>query len=174
MFKISICAAAIAAAIATITGCNGQSSIFRPPSSTLTPTFASNAEPVAAITPPSAGMPATPYVLRAESAGPYINFSIYNLGETDMLVEQQHFAVISQGNREVFPYNQSTTIIDLPQPPVVKPNGMIEGRAIFKDVTSPDGKRLVYKPDAAGTFADISKTSSRRPAAGAPGAMTAQ
>jgi hypothetical protein len=107
---------------------------------------------------PAPVAPAVPYVLRAESAGPYINFSIYNLGETELVVEKQHFAIISQGQREVFPYDKQSTVIDLPQPAVVKPNGTIEGRAIFKNVNSPVGKRLVYKPDAVGTFADINRS----------------
>lgn len=146
------------AAVAILSGCNGQNNMFNSPSSTLSPATASAELPA----PPPPGnvapAPATPYVLRAESAGPYINFSIYNLGTTDLLVEKQHFAIVSQGEREVIPYDKQSTIIDLPQPAVVKPNGTIEGRAIFKNVNSPIGKRLVYKPDATGTFANINRS----------------
>lgn len=139
-------------AMLLISGCNNQAKMFQKPTVPLTT--------VSAPTPAAAPMqpnPAAPYVLSAQSSGPYIDFSIYNLGTTDLIIKKEHFAVIEAENRAVTPYTKATTIIDLPQPAIVKPNSTLSGRAIFREVNAPIGKRLVFKPDAIGTFADISR-----------------
>lgn len=96
-----------------------------------------------------------PYVLSAKSGGPFVEFSIYNLGDTEIPVNREHFAIISPNTREVVPYSSDTTVIDLPQTATVKPGETIHGRAMFRNVANPVGKRLVFKPDDVGTFADI-------------------
>lgn len=152
-------AAAVVSAAIVLTACNKQTNnLFRRPSTTLSPSASSAPGNSAAGIPPQTN-PAAPYVLSAESAGPYINFSIYNLGTTDLVIEKEDLAIISPDNRNIVPYTKTTAIIDLPQPAIVKPNSSINGRAIFKKINSPLGKRLVFKPDEVGTFADINRPS---------------
>jgi hypothetical protein len=112
-----------------------------------------------------------PYVLSAQCAGPFVNFSVYNMGTTELEVKKDDFAILSPDSRQVTPYDKANSIIDLPQPAIVKPNGTLQGRIIFKQINSPMGKRLVYKPDEIGTFADISAAPVGGAAAPAPAAM---
>jgi hypothetical protein len=109
-----------------------------------------------------------PYVVRAQSGGPYIDFSIFNMGTTDLEVKSEHFALIDPAGRNVTPYDKANAVIDLPQPAVVKPNETLHGRAIFNSEPSPIGKRLVFKPDNLGTFADINRISAMNTPAMAP------
>lgn len=146
------------ATAATFSGCNSQTNnLFGQNNSTLTPA----AKPAEAPIPPAQPNPATPYVLSAQSAGPYIDFNIYNLGNTELVVSKDNFAILEPQNRRVIPYSKDNAIIDLPQPSVVPPNSSMNGRVIFKDVASPIGKRLVFKPDEIGTFADINRATGR-------------
>lgn len=106
---------------------------------------------------PGAAVPPVPYVLKAQSNGAFIDFSIYNLGETELEVKRENFAIISPETRQVTPSNPQSTVVDLPQPAVVQPNSTLHGRIVFQNVAAPVGKRLVFKPDAVGTFADINR-----------------
>ncbi len=137
-------------AAALFSGCNQaqwtRTAEISPP--TMVPAAPSPANPGAAPT-------QAPYVLSAKSGGPFVEFSIYNLGDTEIPVTRDHFAIISPNTREVVPYSSDTTVIDLPQSGTVKPGETIHGRAMFRNVTNPIGKRLVFKPDDVGTFADI-------------------
>ncbi len=149
---------AILTASVFVTACNNHTnSMFNKPATASAPIPPGAAAVAVPATQPN---PAAPYVLSAQSTGPYIDFSIYNLGTTDLVVLKENFAVISAEDRAVIPYTKTTTIIDLPQPAIVKPNSTLSGRAIFKEVNSPIGKRLVFKPDAIGTFADINRPTS--------------
>lgn len=149
-------ALALIATAALLPACNsGGNAMFRQPSS-LTPAVA----PATGVqTQSPANVPNSPYVLSAQSSGPFINFSVYNMGTTDLQVKQSDFALINAETREVNPYDKANTVIDLPQPSVVKPNETLNGRAIFRRVNSPVGYRLVYKPDSVGTYADVSPAS---------------
>lgn len=111
--------------------------------------------PAPSATNPAAAPTQAPYVLSAKSGGPFVEFSIYNLGDTEIPITRNHFAIISPNTREVTPYSSDTTVIDLPQSATVKPGETIHGRAMFRNVANPIGKRLVFKPDDVGTFADI-------------------
>lgn len=153
-------ALAILVTAALLPACNsGGNAMFRKPSS-LTPVAApAAASPAQA----PANVPHSPYVLSAQCSGPFINFSVYNMGTTDLQVKQSDFALINAESREVNPYDKANTVIDLPQPSVVKPNETLSGRAIFRKVSSPVGYRLVYKPDGVGTFADVAAASAPPP-----------
>ncbi len=151
---------ALLATVISVTGCNNHANtLFNKPSPAPVPAGAPMTAPPAS----APAVAAAPYVLSAQSAGPYIDFSIHNLGTTDLAVQKESFAVISQENRQVTPYSKSTTIIDMPQPAVIKPNSTLSGRAIFKEVNSPIGKRLVFKPDAIGAYADINRAAAPLP-----------
>lgn len=148
-----LAALTLLAGLTHLTGCNQtRNQLWTPPG-----TAAAAAPPQAAHA--AAGQVAAPtqapYVLSAKSGGPFVEFSIYNLGTTDLPVKREHFAIISPNSRDIVPYAPDSTIIDLPQPAVVKPGDTLHGRAMFKAVNNPVGKRLVFKPDANGTFADI-------------------
>lgn len=138
--------------LAVLAGCNQSRSLFQKPSNLNAPS------PAGAQTAPGSqpvAHPNTPYVLSAKSAGSFIEFSIYNMGDKDLPVKREDFAVISPESREVTPYSRDGAVIDLPQPALVKPNSTMHGRAIFKSISNPLGQRLVFKPDDIGTFADI-------------------
>lgn len=118
-----------------------------------------NQQPVAsAPAPAKAHAPQTSYVLSAEAAGQYISFKIYNMGTSDLTIKKEDFALVNTGNQDargVIPFNAESSIIDIPQNASLKPNESLQGRAMFKDVPDPLGRRLVFKPDSIGTFADI-------------------
>lgn len=135
--------------MAIMAGCNQSQSLFQRPTPTNSPA------PAAAPAAPSTPLPDTPYVLSAKSAGSFIEFSIYNMSDKDLPVKREDFAVISTDSRDITPYSRDGAVIDLPQPAVVKPNSTMHGRAVFRTVSNPLGQRLVFKPDAVGTFADI-------------------
>lgn len=156
MTKLLPAPGALFAAVLIFSGCSNQSGSFLH-NKTVQPAPA--AAPVTASPAPHA---AVPYVLSAQSTGAFIEFSIYNLGATDLPVQPENFALVSTDAREVTPYSRDTAVVDLPQPAVVKPNETLKGRAIFKQVNNPMGKRLVFKPDATGTFADINAPSAVR------------
>jgi len=112
--------------------------------------------PPAAAAPAPSTPTAAPYVLKAESAGPYIAFSVYNLGTTDLAVKKEDFALITpDSSHQIVPYNKHNVVIDMPENATIKPNGQLSGRAMFNEVSDPIGKRLVFKPDAIGTYADV-------------------
>jgi hypothetical protein len=143
--------------LAAVSGCNQtQSALFQnaPAPAAPLPAGAVAPNPGVSTTPPAS---AAPYVLSATSSGAFIDFSIYNLGEADLPVKGEDFAIISPENRQVVPYTRGGAVIDLPQPPIVKPNATLHGRAVFNAVKNPVGKRLVFKPDVVGTFADINR-----------------
>ncbi len=148
-----------------LAGCNQHTTGMFAPQTTAA---ASSPMTNGAVAGPVGPAASAPYVVRAQSGGPYIDFSIFNMGTTDLEVKKEHFALIDQENRDVTPYDKGLAIIDLPQPAVVKPNETLHGRAIFKNETSPVGKRLVFKPDSVGTFADINRISAMNGAAMAP------
>lgn len=110
--------------------------------------------PAATQAAPPAHAPA-PYQLQATSAGTFINFQVANTGTNPLQVRAEDFAIIDPQTRQVTPYDKASAIIDLPQPATVEPGKSISGRAIFKTINNPTGRRLVFKPDATGTFADI-------------------
>lgn len=158
MFNKATCGILMAVLATAFAGCNSQTnSLFGQNNSTLTPATNAAEAPL----PPAQPNPATPYVLSAQSAGPYIDFNIYNLGSTDLVVSKDNFAILEPQNRRVVPYSKDNAIIDLPQPSVVAPNSSMNGRVIFKEVASPIGKRLVFKPDEIGTYADINRATAR-------------
>lgn len=159
MFKSTYAIAGAMLAL-SLAACNSNSnSPFRKPLSAAPTGAAHNPSPVgvtaSAVAPAPAAESKSPYVLSATSHGPMIDFNIFNMGTTDLQVDAKDFAVISMNNRNVTPYDTSNAVIDLPQPAVVKPNQTLTGRAIFNNITAPAGYRLVFKPDAQGTFADI-------------------
>lgn len=155
---ITYCAASKLSAVAglcavsfILTGCHQMKQQNPAQTSTLHATAPGQTAPAPVAAPP------VPYVLKAQTSGAFIDFSIYNLGETPLEVKPENFAVISSDTRQVTPYNPQTTVMDLPQPAIVQPNSTLHGRAVFRTVTAPVGKRLVFKPDAVGTFADINR-----------------
>ena len=158
MFKSThvLIAIMLAAAFAACNS-NGNSPFRKPLSSATGAPIHNSPVGVTANATPTATPAASksPYVLTANSNGPIIDFSIYNMGSTDLQVDAKDFAVISMNARDVTPYDKSNAVIDLPQPAVIKPNETLTGRAIFNNISTPVGYRLVYKPDTTGTFADI-------------------
>lgn len=144
--------ATLAAAL-TLTACTGQNSLLNKSGASATPPALSTPAPPPLGAEASPDLP--PYVLTAQSSGQFIDFSIYNMGSSDLKVEKDSFAIINADSREVVPYNKENAIIDIPPAAVVKPNETLTGRAIFNSVNSPAGRRLVFKPDAVGTFANI-------------------
>jgi len=101
---------------------------------------------------------AVPYGLTAYCSGPYITFDLRNQGSAPMEVNREHFALVVPGKgRKVIPYsNSGSVMIDLPKTQLA-PNESIQGRAYFKEAPTPAGMRLVYKPDATGTYAEIAR-----------------
>jgi hypothetical protein len=100
-----------------------------------------------------------PYALTAQCSGPMVQFSIQNLGQSDLQVENRDFALVVPGEkRKVVPYNKESVTVDLPAN-VVRPNEKLAGRVVFSDNPMPVGCRLVFKPygrpDDPGTYADI-------------------
>jgi hypothetical protein len=163
-FRITVPTAAmiILAGATLFSGCNQtRNGLFQnasgPGGAALAPAVTTPPLPGHPGTAPSAPQPAAPYVLSARSNGAFIDFSIYNLGETDLPVKREDFALISPDSRKVVPYTRDGAVIDLPQPSVVRPNATLQGRAVFNSVNNPIGQRLVFKPDATGTFADIKR-----------------
>jgi len=147
-----------AALLATLTfaACsNNPGSPFRKPLTAAAPIAPGAGTAAPAPASASAPGPAAPYVLSAQSAGQFIDFTIYNLGSTDLEIKKEDFAILDQGSRDITPYDKSSAVIDLPQPAIIKPSAILKGRAIFHKVASPAGRRLVFKPDNQGTFADI-------------------
>jgi len=119
------------------------------------PGTAATQPPLSPTAPPPQARPQVPYSMEAHSAANFIEFKIQNNGITDLPVRPADFALITPEDHSVIPYARDSAIIDLPQPAIAKPGASIVGRAQFNGVSSPIGKRLVFKPDATGTFADI-------------------
>jgi hypothetical protein len=97
--------------------------------------------------------PQTPYSLTAEARGNCIEFAIRNNGDVDILIDPANFAIIPSGSRQVYPYKPTLATIDVPAS--VRPGEVARGRAIFRNFDTPEGSRLVYKPDNQGSFALI-------------------
>ena len=97
--------------------------------------------------------PKTPYSLTAEARGNCIEFAIRNNGDVDILIDPANFAIIPSGSRQVYPYKPTLATIDVPAS--VRPGEVARGRAIFRNFDTPEGSRLVYKPDNQGSFALI-------------------
>lgn len=150
-----------AAALFVIVGCKAGTQWTKTPvnASASTPNAVSTPPPVA----PPVSAPQAPYVLSAEAAGAYISFKLFNMGTTPLSVKKESFALLNPGDpssRSVVPFDPHSTIIDIPQNAVIQPNGTLQGRALFKEFNNPVGKRLVFKPDDTGTFADIQPANS--------------
>ncbi len=97
--------------------------------------------------------PKMPYSLTAEARGNCIEFAIRNTGDVDILIDPTNFAIIPSGSRQVYPYKPTLATIDVPAS--VRPGEVARGRAIFRNFDTPEGSRLVYKPDDRGSFALI-------------------
>ncbi len=97
--------------------------------------------------------PPVPYALTAQASGAFIQFSITNTSQSPIEIAPSMFALIPQGRRQVVPYGGETATIDSPR--VVQPGQTVTGRAFFREFRDPAGSRLVFKPDAYGTFATI-------------------
>lgn len=96
-----------------------------------------------------------PYQLNACANGPMIEFKLTNTGATPIPLRREDFALVMTGsNRRVVPYNSRSATIELPGD-TLAPGQTIQGRAVYKEFTEPAGKRLVYKPDEMGTYADV-------------------
>ena len=98
-------------------------------------------------------LPEIPYELTAEARGNCIEFAIRNSGDIDLLIDPSNFAIIPAGSRQVYPYKPTLATIDVPA--TVRPGEVARGRAIFRNFDTPEGSRLVYKPDNIGSFALI-------------------
>jgi hypothetical protein len=108
--------------------------------------------------PPSA--PCT-YQVSAVASGPVVMFTVKNNGTQPLEIRRQDFALLVPGkNRRVIPFNESVGTLDLQQGPLM-PSQTLQGRVIFKDIQTPAGHRLVYKPDEKGTFAIIANPSAK-------------
>jgi len=151
-YRIVQSATALLATLAFAACSNNPGSPFRQP---LTAAPIASVADAAVQAPAATPIPAAPYVLSAQSAGQFIDFTIYNLGSTDLEIKKEHFAILDQNSRDITPYDKASAVIDLPQPAFIKPSATLKGRAIFHKITSPAGRRLVFKPDGQGTFADI-------------------
>lgn len=117
-------------------------------------TAATQPAPGTAATATAQAPPAAPYALAAQCAGPFVSFSLVNQGTAPLEVKREHFALVVPKTRKVVPYNQHSATIDLPKFELA-PGERLDGRAWFKEVPSPTGNRLVYKPDGQGTYADV-------------------
>lgn len=104
-------------------------------------------------------VPAAPYILTAEARGNCIEFAIRNTTTADIPIQPSHFAVIPRGSRQVVPYEPTSATIDAPR--TVRPGETARGRAMFRGFDNPEGSRLVFKPDARGTFAVIATPTMR-------------
>ena len=103
----------------------------------------------------------TPYSLTAEARGNCIEFAIRNSGDVDLIIDPSNFAIIPSGSRQVYPYKPTIATIDVPAS--VRPGEVARGRAIFRNFDTPEGSRLVYKPDNLGSFALIKGPTSPPP-----------
>ncbi len=105
----------------------------------------------------------TGYAMTAESVGSCINFSLTNTSAADLVVNPEHFALIPSGTRRVVPYDSQSATIDVPS--TVPPGATVTGRAVFKEFSSPTGNKLVFKPDATGTYAVVGGSGGARSSA---------
>ena len=114
-------------------------------------------------TAPQAAPPTAPctYQVSAVASGPVVMFTVKNTGTQPLEIKRSDFALVVPGkNRRVIPFNDSVGTLDLQQGPLM-PSQTLQGRVIFKDVQTPAGHRLVYKPDDKGTFAIIANPSAK-------------
>jgi hypothetical protein len=105
------------------------------------------------------------YSMTAQCVGPCINFSLTNTSPAEIVVNPEHFALIPSGTRRVVPYDSQSATIDVPA--TVPAGGTVTGRAVFKEFSSPSGHKLVYKPDATGTYAVVGGPGGSRASASA-------
>ncbi len=94
MLKNHTAALLILTASAFVTGCNQTGSTFGnsapapgPPPLAVAPAPPASVQP----------NPAAPYVLSAQSAGPYIDFTIHNMGPTDLVVQKENICSYLRG-----------------------------------------------------------------------------
>lgn len=150
MKAAELCVVFVVVGTLLLPGCNGKVPMGHLGSAATQPP-PPGADPARPATPTYS----TPYVLAAECAGPYITFTVANMGNIDLPVKKEDFALVVPGKKQVIPYDKQTDIIDLPPDTVVPPQKIITGRAKFKQSPAPVGNRLVFKPDHIGTYADI-------------------
>lgn len=129
-------------------GCTAGAGFFNPKQSAAPP-----AAPVVTAPAPHPPPPQVPYAMSATLTSSCIEFTVTNHGTSDLAVSPYNFALIPQHTRQVIPYSPESGIVDVPA--TVKPGETVSGRAIFNEFSNPAGARLVFKPDATGTFAIV-------------------
>lgn len=137
---------ACAALCLSLSGCLGGGS-FLPGKNTEPP-------PLPPPEPSLKASQAASYSVSAQASGSFIAISVTNTGTSDLQISPANFAMIPQGTRQVVPYSPESATIDIPR--VAAPGQTVQGRARFRSFQNPAGNRLVFKPDATGTFAVIS------------------